>query len=119
MNLHTHKLNNVTYFTESPVNIISATALAEYMKYDEGTWVLTKWKYLIFTCYFGKYKNIISHSENYLPELETHAGFSKFSRFFKRLGSISRYYTLNFDFASICTKEESRTGKRVDFTPEV
>ena len=47
--LHTNKFNNALYDPDSPVNIISATALAEYMKNDEGTWVLTKREYYIFT----------------------------------------------------------------------
>ena len=32
--------------------------------------------------------------------------------------SISRDYTSNLDFASICTKEETITGETMDFTPE-
>ena len=56
--LKANKLNNVLYFPDSPVNILSATALAESMKDDEGTWVVTKRNYFIFTPYFGKYKNI-------------------------------------------------------------
>ena len=31
---HTNKLNNVSYLLDSPVDILSATALAESMKYD-------------------------------------------------------------------------------------
>ena len=54
--LHTNKFNNVLYLPESPVNILSATALAESMNGDEVTWVLTKIKYYIFTWGFGKYK---------------------------------------------------------------
>ena len=42
--LHTKKFNNVLYFTDSPVNILSEPALAESMKYDKGVWVLTKIK---------------------------------------------------------------------------
>ena len=60
--LHTNKLNNVLYFTDSPVNILSATALAESMKDDEGTWVLAKIKYSSFTWDFGRYKKTIAHS---------------------------------------------------------
>ena len=56
------------------------------MKDDEGTWVLTKIKYYIFTCFFGKYKDIIAQSENCLPELDIRAGFRKFDLFCKRLG---------------------------------
>ena len=47
--MHTNKLNNVLYFPESLFNILSATALAESMKDDEGIWVQKKRKYSIFT----------------------------------------------------------------------
>ena len=60
--LHTKKLNNVLYFPDSTVNIISATVLDESIKDDEVTYILTKIKYSIFTWDFGKYKNKISHS---------------------------------------------------------
>ena len=49
--LHTNKFNGVPYFPCSPVNILSATALDEYMKDDEGTWVQKKevfYFYLVF-----------------------------------------------------------------------
>ena len=35
------------------------------------------------------------------------------------VGSISRYSTFNFDFYSIFTREDPRTGKTIYFTPEV
>ena len=63
--LHTKRLNNLLSFTSPPVNILSETALAEPMNYDEGTWVVTKLKYYILTFYFGKYKNTIVHPENF------------------------------------------------------
>ena len=34
------------------------------------------------------------------------------------MGSISRHSTFNFAFASICKKEEPRTGDPMDFIPE-
>ena len=40
--IHTKKLNNVLYYPDSPVNILSETVLAEYIKDDDGTWVITK-----------------------------------------------------------------------------
>ena len=43
--MNTKILNNILYFTESPVNIPSETALTESMKDDDGTWVLTKIKF--------------------------------------------------------------------------
>ena len=84
--LYTKELNNVIYLTESIVNTLSETALTESMKYYEGTWVLTKRKYSIFNLDFRRYKKIIAHSENCLPELDIQDGFSKFARFFKRVG---------------------------------
>ena len=65
--LYTNKLNNILYFPDSPVNVLSATTLYESMKDDEGTWMVTKIKYYIFPWVFGKYKNKIAHSENCLP----------------------------------------------------
>ena len=86
--LHTNKSNNIIYFTDSTVNILSTNALYESMKDNERTWVLTKIKYSIFTWDCGRYKTTIAHSEICLPELEIQAGFSKFDGFYKRLRSI-------------------------------
>ena len=47
------------------------------------------------------------------------SGFSKFSGFYTRVVSISIYFKYNFSFASICTIEYPRTGKSMNFTPEV
>ena len=44
-----NKWNNLIYFPDSPLKKISATALAEFTKDDERTWLLTKIKYYIFT----------------------------------------------------------------------
>ena len=41
-NLHSNKFKNVVYFTDSPINILSATVLAESRKEDKGTWVIKK-----------------------------------------------------------------------------
>ena len=64
---HRNKLNNVLYFPDSTVNILSATELAESTKDDEEIWVLKKTKYYIFTWYFWMYKKTITHSEKCLP----------------------------------------------------
>ena len=47
--LHTNKLKNVLYFTDSPVNTLIATVINESIKDDEVIWVLTKIKFPIFT----------------------------------------------------------------------
>ena len=110
--LYTDKLNDVLYFPYSPLNILSATALDESIKDDGVTWVLKTNS--IFTWDFGKYKNITAHSENCLPELDIQDSFSKFSGFFKKVGSISINYTLNFSFESIFTREYPITGNEYE-----
>ena len=80
---------------------------------------LTKGKYSIFNWNFGRYKKIIAHSENCLLELDIQAGFSKFSEFWNRVGSISRDSTFKFPLSSIWIMEKPRTDKIMDFTPEV
>ena len=110
--LHTKKLNNVLYFTDSTVNIISSTELDESPKDDEGTWELTKTKYSIFNWDYGKYKKTIAHSENCLPELEILTGIIKFSGFCNRLGSISIDYTFKFAFSFVCTRKDTITIKK-------
>ena len=59
--LHTNKGNNVLYFLEYPLDILSATTLSESINENEVTWVLTKIKYYFFTWDLGKYKNKIAH----------------------------------------------------------
>ena len=86
------------------------------MKYYEGTWVLTKENIPFLLGILGSTKKL-SHSENCIPELDIQSGFRKFSGFFKRIRSISRYSTFNFSFDFICKKEESITGTTMDFTP--
>ena len=68
---------------------------------------------------FGKYRKTIAHSENCLPELDIQAVFRNVAWFCKRVGSISRDYIFNFSFVSLCTREDPRTDKPMDFTPEV
>ena len=39
---HTHKLEHILYLPDSPVNIISSTALDYHYDDDEGTYIKTK-----------------------------------------------------------------------------
>ena len=78
----------------------------------------TKNIYSIFIWYFGKYKNTIARSEDCLPKLDIKAGFIMLEGFCSRVGSISIDSTFNIAFDSICTMEDPRIGKRMDFTPE-
>ena len=67
----------------------------------------------------GSKKYITAYSEMFLPELDIQNGFSKFYGFFKRVVAVSRYYTFNFAFVSIITREDTRTDKPMGYTPEV
>ena len=50
---HTNKLNNLLYFPESTFNILNSTALAESMKDDHRTCVLTKINIIFLLESFG------------------------------------------------------------------
>ena len=113
--LHTKKLNNLIYFPDSPVNILSGTVLDEIMKDDEGTFVLTKRKISMFTWGLGEYKNTIAHSKKYLPELEIQSVFRKFAGFCNRVGSISRYPIFNFSFCLHMQKGGYKNSKSNGF----
>ena len=59
--LHPKKWNNVFNFQNSPLNILSATALDEYMKDDEGTWVLKNCHIIFLLEILGSKKENSSH----------------------------------------------------------
>ena len=63
-------LENVLFFPDSPVNVISCTAFANQLGDDEGTWIQTKRQYSVFTWDFGKYTRTISHPSSNLPEIQ-------------------------------------------------
>ena len=113
------RLLKIPYFTYSLAKILSATKLDKSMTYDKGTWFIIEIKYSIFTWHFGKYSNAITDSKTFIPELETQAFFSKFFGFYKSVISIIKDSAINFTFASIGTKYKLRTGKPMNFTPEV
>ena len=67
---HTHILKDALHFPQSPINIISVTALAEQFGDEEGTWACTKWKYTTFTWDEGKYVRTINHPSSLLPDMQ-------------------------------------------------
>ena len=66
--------------------------------------MLIKSEYSIFTRDFGRYKNTIAHSETFLLELDIQSCVSRFTGSCKIVLSISRNYTFNLAFPSICTR---------------
>ena len=74
---HTEELDNVLFFPESPVNIISLHQLGRHFGNDEeGTWIQTKLSYLIFTWNQGKYTRKLLHLPSALPVIGINEGTS-------------------------------------------
>ena len=62
-------LLNVLHFPNSPVKILSVVALADQLKDDWDTWILSRRKQSLFTWDFGKFCTTIIHGTSKLPEL--------------------------------------------------
>ena len=63
-------LKNVLHFPKSPVKILSVVSLAEQLKDDLDTWILSRRYQSIFTWDFGKFTKTILHGSSKLPELQ-------------------------------------------------
>ena len=63
-------LKNVLHFPKSPVKILSVASLAEQLKDDLDTWILSRRFQSIFTWDFGKYTKTILHGSSKLPEIQ-------------------------------------------------
>ena len=84
---HEYELPNCYYFPNSPVNILSITEFAAFLKDDDGTGIDTKRSHSTFYWDHNKYNRKFIHSESNLPELAINSGnkvfawfMSKFSR---------------------------------------
>ena len=106
-------MNNVIYFPDSSVNILSSAALTESMKDCELTWVPTR-KLMFWEVY--KYNSSLRKLSSRIRYPNC---ISKSSGFCKIMGSIYRDATSNFSVASICTREDPRIYNPMNFTPEV
>ena len=72
--LHTHRLELALYFTESPANIISSTALADQYDDDDGTYIKTKRHSSELSWNFVQYTRTIKHSDNVLAKIQINDG---------------------------------------------
>ena len=82
---HTHRLECALYFTESPVNIVGSTDLADQYDDDNGTYIKTKCHSSEFSWNFGQYTRTITHSANFLAEIPINYGYEVFGVFLKRM----------------------------------
>eukprot|EP00978_Attheya_sp_CCMP212_P007526 scaffold17426_cov58-Attheya_sp.AAC.6 len=82
---HKTRLKGVLYFPDSPVNILSITALATQMDDPEGTYITTKRDYSVFHWGFNQYERRIEHDASKLPGLEVNKGFHLWSNYSKAI----------------------------------
>ena len=79
-----HVLTDVLYFPKSPVRILSTSKLSTEWGPtidEEGTWILSKRSYSIFTWKNGGHTRRITHPAHCLPEMPVNEGFGSFQRF--------------------------------------
>lgn len=75
-------MENVLYFLDSPVNIISVTAFATQLGDDEGTFITTKRNYSIFEWDNSQYRKFIYHPTSHnLPQMVVNEGYEYFCNF--------------------------------------
>ncbi len=90
---HAMNIENVLFFPQSPVNILSVTCLADQFKDDEGTGIDTKRNQSRFYWDKNRYQRTILHPASNLPELPVNEGFSLaglYSRVFGRKISLAK-----------------------------
>ena len=78
---------------DTPVNIISVTALVEQLDNDSGIWIQTSRHASIFTWYFKNYTTTIVHPASRLPQLQMNNDYSKltsFCNFLENAGLVPR-----------------------------
>ena len=81
---YTYHLKNTLFFTESPVNILSVTKLADFFNDDEGMYVKTMQKESILVWDHGKAQITFRHSESCLPELHVNTGFNSYRTYYPK-----------------------------------
>ena len=85
---HTLDLEDVLYFPQSPVNILSVTSLADQLHDDDGTGIDTKRNKSHFYWDNSKFSRTIVHGTSRLPELSINEGFSLSSLFSSAVGKV-------------------------------
>ena len=103
---HTYELQNVLYFPDSPVNIISITAFANQLNDDDGTNIMTARHHSVFQWNFAEYQRTFTHSPTTnLPEIIVNEGYNTFASFCNSISSRCNYH--HCALASDCSNELS------------
>ena len=104
--LHTEQLENTLYFPKSPINIISATELAEKFNDEEGIGIDTKMNHSIFYWKNNHFSQKIHHSSSNLPKLAINEGTTIFTWFTKKF---SRKIDDTINPTCCCTNQDLET----------
>ena len=102
-------LKGALFASDSPVNIISVTALAEQLDDNNGTWIQTSRYTSIFKWDFGKFSKTIVHPTSRLPQLQVNDRFSKltpFYTFLENAGAVSRTHDAIFLCGAVFDNED-------------
>jgi hypothetical protein len=81
---HKYELQDVYYFPQSPVNILSVTEFAKFLNDGEGTGIDTKAHYSRLYWDNNKFSRRFHHSDSNLPEMPINCGKGAFAWFMKR-----------------------------------
>ena len=81
---HQYELQDVYYFPQSPVNILSVTEFAKFLKDEHGTEIDTKALYSRLHWDRNKFSNWFNHSDSNLPEMPINSRNGAFAWFMKR-----------------------------------
>ena len=84
---HTIDVDNVLYFPQSPVNILSITSLAYQFNDDDGTGINTKRSKSHFYWNHNKHQRTIIHPPSNLPKLLVNEGLSLAGMYTQMVGA--------------------------------
>ena len=104
---HTYHLEQVLYFPQSPINIMSVTELARQLDDKDSTGIDTRMKYSRFYWEGNKFSRKIYHSSSNLPELAINEGATLYTWFTKKLCT-----KLNDDIQPVCCCTNSHLEKQ-------
>ena len=118
---HTHRLERGLYFSESPVKIISSTALADQYDDDYVTYIKTKNHSSEFSWNFGQYTRTITHSPNCLAKIPINDGYEFLGVLLKRMKyqKNPRIYFCNCSYMNQTDLPEDSQFPRVDFRANI
>ena len=85
-------LKDTVYFPNSPVNIISITVFADQLEDDEGSSIMTKRRYYVFTWDFGRHSIDLSYPNTRLQTMRVNQAFSSFKYFCSFLTKVGAIY---------------------------